>query len=275
MGFKRSGASGIGLGITRYFITQPDTHITILDVNPMTATETLNSLRSEFSSSAVSFEQCDVSCWESQAVAFKKIYSQQGRIDIVFANAGITEKGTLLPPGDSNQEPKKPDLSTLNVNLLGAIYSVQLAIYYISKNMTAISQSDGSDLSSGLIVCNASIAALCAFPISPIYAASKSGLVGLVRSLARPLSALQIRINAIAPSVIETNIAPSEDLYRSMILTPMSTAINAVAEFVSDESLTGKIAELHAEKFTFVEPPAYVDEDTRKNIEMFWSLGYA
>lgn len=60
-----------------------------------------------------------------------------------------------------------------------------------------------------------------------------------------------------------------------MILTPMSTATKAVAQFVADESLTGKIAEVHGEHVTFAEPPAYVDEDTGKNIETFWNLGYA
>lgn len=60
-----------------------------------------------------------------------------------------------------------------------------------------------------------------------------------------------------------------------MVLTPMSTAITAVTGFVDDESLTGKIAELHGEKVTFAEAPPYVDEDTGKNVENFWNLGYA
>lgn len=60
-----------------------------------------------------------------------------------------------------------------------------------------------------------------------------------------------------------------------MILTPMSTATTAVSQFVNDPSLTGKIAELHGENVTIAEPPAYVDEDTGKNIENFWRLGYA
>ena len=60
-----------------------------------------------------------------------------------------------------------------------------------------------------------------------------------------------------------------------MILTPMETAIKAVEKLVGDVSLTGKVAELHGEHATFAEPPAYVDENTKRNIEMFWNLGYA
>lgn len=55
----------------------------------------------------------------------------------------------------------------------------------------------------------------------------------------------------------------------------MSTATTAVANFVDDMSLTGKIAELHGESITFAEAPSYVDEDTGKNIENFWTLGYS
>lgn len=133
----------------------------------------------------------------------------------------------------------------------------------------------GSGLSKGSIICTASNAGIYPFPIAPLYAATKSGVIGLVRSLARPLEREQIQINALAPAVIETNIAPDSALFRSMILTPMSTATRAVAQLVGDASLTGKVLELHGEEVTFAEPPAYIDEDTGTNIEMFWKLGYA
>ncbi|KAF3400118.1 15-hydroxyprostaglandin dehydrogenase [NAD] [Penicillium rolfsii] len=264
------GASGIGLGITRNFITQPDTHIAILDVNTTSGVQVLQQLQIEFPSASVSFEQCDVSSWESQATAFEKIYAKQGRIDVVFANAGISREGNLLPSKGDN-EPMKPNLTTMNVNLVGVIYTVNLATYYMYKNAT----SDPSASSNGLIVCTASNAGLYPFPVAPLYASTKSGVIGLVRSLARRLEQDKIRINALAPAVIETNIAPSADLFKPMILTPMSTATKAVAQFVADESLNGKIAEVHGEHVTFAEPPAYVDEDTGKNIETFWNLGYA
>jgi NAD(P)-dependent dehydrogenase (short-subunit alcohol dehydrogenase family) len=119
---RLGGASGIGLGITRHFITQPDTHITILDVNATSGAQVFQQLQAEFPSASVSFEQCDVSSWDSQATAFEKIYAEQGRIDVVFANAGISKEGNLLPAkGDAG--PVKPNLTTMNVNLVGVIYS--------------------------------------------------------------------------------------------------------------------------------------------------------
>lgn len=208
------GASGIGLGITRHFITQPDTHITILDVNITSGVQVLQQLQTEYPSASVSFEECDVSSWDSQAAAFEKIYAQQGRVDIVFANAGISREGNLLPAkGDAG--PVKPNLKTLDVNLVGVIYSkrafnhagkfaniyiiaVHLATYYMHKNV----KTDPSASSNGLIVCTASNAGLYPFPVAPLYASTKSGVIGLVRSLARRLEQDKIRINALAPAVI-------------------------------------------------------------------------
>lgn len=72
----------------------------------------------------MSFVQCDVSSWESQADAFEKVYVDQGRIDIVFANAGISKEGKLIETdrAQRGEKPMKPDLGTLNVNLVGVIY---------------------------------------------------------------------------------------------------------------------------------------------------------
>ncbi|KAL4794377.1 hypothetical protein BDV19DRAFT_364919 [Aspergillus venezuelensis] len=260
------GASGIGLGITRQLAPQPNTHITVVDINATTGAPVLETLRTEFPSSSFSFQQVDVSSWESQAAVFERVIAEQGRVDVVFANAGITEKGSLLPEKDGKLT--KPELATVNVNFLGVLYSVKLALHYIAKN-EAVNGSKGS------VICTASNAGLYPFPMAPLYSATKHAVVGLVRSLARPLAKEQIQINGFAPAVVETNIAPSSDLFKTMILTPMSTVQRAAQQFVDDPSLTGKIAELHGDLVTFAEAPAYVDEDTGKNIENFWSLGYA
>ena len=121
------GASGIGHGISTYFASTEtaDTHLTILDINPTSGAEAVTTLRAAYPSASVSFEQCDVSSWESQAAAFERVYARQGRIDVVFANAGITEKGSLLPTPEEEKggAPMKPELSTLEVNLFGVVFS--------------------------------------------------------------------------------------------------------------------------------------------------------
>lgn len=78
--------------------------------------------------------------------------------------------------------------------------AVHLATYYMYKNATE----DPAASSNGLIVCTASNAGLYPFPVAPLYASTKSGVIGLVRSLARRLEQDKIRINALAPAVIGT-----------------------------------------------------------------------
>ncbi|RJE26345.1 short chain dehydrogenase reductase [Aspergillus sclerotialis] len=263
------GASGIGKALTNHLCTSPESHITILDVDTTSAQETRLSILSQHPNASISIQRCDVSSWESQALAFSRVYSAQGRIDVVFANAGITEKGTLLPV-EGEEEPIKPDTRTAEVNFWGCLYSVKLAIFYIMKNKV-----DTERNIKGSIICTASSAGLYGFHVAPLYAASKHAIVGLVRSLWRYLDQEKIQINALAPGVIETNIAPDKALFKSMHITPMATAINAVDKLLGDTSLTGRVVELHGENFSFAEQKEFADEGTKNNIEMFWKLGYA
>lgn len=60
----------------------------------------------------------------------------------------------------------------------------------------------------GSIICTASNAGLYPFPIAPLYSATKHAVVGLVRSLGRPLQEQNIQINALAPNVIRKSYLP-------------------------------------------------------------------
>lgn len=74
---------------------------------------------------------------------------------------------------------------------------------------------------------------------------------------------------------IATNLSDESALFRCLKPTPMSTLVKAVSELVSDSSLTGKVAEISGENVTWPEAPDYVDEVTKYNLEMFWTLGVA
>lgn len=113
------GASGIGLAITRHFASEGN-QVAILDLDVDAAAKVLASLKSDFPAARITFKQCDVSSWESQYAAFEEVYNQYGNIDIVIANAGITENGKLI---DFEEEtPSAPNLITLNVNLIGVLF---------------------------------------------------------------------------------------------------------------------------------------------------------
>ncbi|OAL23030.1 hypothetical protein AYO20_11092 [Fonsecaea nubica] len=261
------GASGIGLGITRSFAEQ-GAHVSVLDVNPE-GEQIVKGLSSEYPNASFSFMKADISKWDELAAVFEHIYREQGRIDVVMANAGISREPKLIV---DEETPSKPALHTVEVNLIGTIYTVKLAIHYIRKNAVV----NGATVpSKGSIICTASNAGLYAFGVAPLYAASKFGVVGLVRSLARQLEREDIQINALAPAVLETNIAPDKALFKKMIITPMSTLTRGVQQLVSNPSLTGQIAEIHGENVSLRDQTPYIDEDTGTNIETFWSLGYA
>ncbi|KAG0646832.1 15-hydroxyprostaglandin dehydrogenase [Hyphodiscus hymeniophilus] len=263
------GASGIGLAIVRFFAAQ-STKISILDICAPVAQAAVSLLRTEFPSSSFLFKKCDISNWDEQAAVFAEIYKETGRIDYVFANAGVSEIGNFLE--SSTRDPVKPTLKTVDINLVGTLYksvdwklAVKLAVHYMRKTPSQ---------RKGLIVCTASNAGLYPFSIAPMYGTSKHGVVGTVRSLAKPLESEGIRINAICPNCIATGLA-DDNLFSRMLLTPMSVAIDAVREFVTNQAMTGVTAEISGETFTIRDPPEMIDEMTRKNFDTFWNLGYA
>jgi NAD(P)-dependent dehydrogenase (short-subunit alcohol dehydrogenase family) len=72
---------------------------------------------------------------------------------------------------------------------------VKLGAHYLRKNAP-------SAASKGCIVCTASNAGIYPFPVAPLYATSKFGVIGLVRAMARVLAKENIQINALAPAVL-------------------------------------------------------------------------
>ncbi|ETN46465.1 uncharacterized protein HMPREF1541_00650 [Cyphellophora europaea CBS 101466] len=266
------GASGIGLGITNHFGSRGD-HVAILDIHASAPADLLPALSKAHANASFSYHQCDIATWASVAAAFRAVYTAHGRINVVMANAGISREESLIPATvpTPDVEPTEPGLRTMDVNLTGTLFTVKLAIHYLLLNSPAPDSN-----SRGSIVLTASNAGIYAFPVAPLYAACKAGLVNLTRSLGPALLPHQIQINALAPAVLETNIAPSKDLFKGMVLTPMSTLQKAVRLFVDEEpNRTGEVAEVHGQSVTVREVPPYVDEDSERNLRRFWNLGYA
>ncbi|MGO1544286.1 MAG: 3-oxoacyl-ACP reductase FabG [Gulosibacter sp.] len=120
--------------------------------------------------------------------AFKVVEAEYGPVEVVVANAGITKDGLLLRMNEDDFT------SVLDTNLSGAFRIIKRA----TKGMLRAKF--------GRVVLISSVVGLYGSPGQINYAASKSGLVGIARSLTRELGSRGITANVIAPGFIETEM---------------------------------------------------------------------
>ena len=113
------GASGIGLAIVRFFAAY-STNIAILDISAASAESVVSSLKTDFPSTTFVFKKCDISDWDEQKRVFGEVYKEHGSVDVVCANAGVSEITKFLAVAEG--EPEKPNLRTLDINLIGTLY---------------------------------------------------------------------------------------------------------------------------------------------------------
>lgn len=97
-------------------------NIAILDISPTNSVAILSSLSTEYPSATFSFQKCDISNWEEQATVFKNVYAKAGSVDLLCANAGVTEIGKFCEQEEEGEEPRKPSLKTVDIDLIGTLY---------------------------------------------------------------------------------------------------------------------------------------------------------
>lgn len=144
---------------------------------------------------------CDVSSTESVEACFAAVEEQFGPVEVLVANAGITKDGLLMRMSDDDLD------AVINTNLVGAVRLARRA----SKSMLRQKQ--------GRILLIGSVVGLLGSAGQTNYSASKAGLVGLARSLAREVGSRGITVNVIAPGFVETDMtaALSEERKQAII----------------------------------------------------------
>jgi 3-oxoacyl-[acyl-carrier protein] reductase len=129
-----------------------------------------------------------VTSTESIEAAFTTIEEKFGPVEVAIANAGITKDKLLVRMADEDIE------DVINTNLFGAIRVARRA----ARQMT--------QARNGRIIFISSVVALMGSAGQVNYAASKSGLVGAARSLAREIGSRGVTINVVAPGFIDTDM---------------------------------------------------------------------
>lgn len=174
----------------------------------------------------------------SKAEGCEKLFSQAqetfGAVDVLVNNAGITRDGLILRMSEESFD------EVIDTNLKGAFFCMKLAARIMMKQRY------------GRIINMSSVAGVRGNPGQINYSASKAGLIGMTKSLAKELAGRNVTVNAVAPGLIETDMTDVlSDAVKDQLVhgIPMARAgkpedvAAAVAFFASEEAgyITGQV----------------------------------
>lgn len=175
----------------------------------------------------------NVASFEETGAMFKEILKEYGRIDIVVNNAGITKDGLIMRMKESDFD------AVIDVNLKGTWNCMKHATKIMMKQKY------------GRIISMASVVGLIGNAGQTNYCASKAGIIGMTKSLAREVGSRGITVNAVAPGFIKTDMTEvlPEDIKGALLsqiplgyLGEISDIANTVLFLASDEAkyITGQ-----------------------------------
>lgn len=111
---------GIGLAISEYLASK-GLRIAMVDIDADLGRKAVLTLVNAHPDATVIFKQCDVTSWQEQERVFREVWDEFGGINIVVANAGISEGFSSMYKVEQNR-PVEPDTKVLDVNILGVVY---------------------------------------------------------------------------------------------------------------------------------------------------------
>jgi len=220
------GSRGIGFATAVKFLKEGATVI-IAANSEGSAQKAVSKLKEMYPASTIDGISPNLSSLDSVKQAYKDIASKYGRIDIVVNNAGVSES---TPFSDYTEETFN---KVMDLNVKGVFNSSRAASEYMVRQ------------GSGVILSTSSMVSITGQPSGLAYPTSKFAVNGITISLARELGPKGIRVNAVAPGIIETDMmkAVPKDVIEPLIarvplgrLGQPEDIANAYAFLASDEA---------------------------------------
>lgn len=200
--------------------------------NTQKAEETLNAVKAYGVNAQI--YQANVANYEEVEAMTKQIIKDFGHLDIIINNAGITSDNLMMRMDQDSFD------SVIDVNLKGT--------WNVCKSITRPILKQRS----GVIINLSSVVGINGNVGQVNYAASKAGVIGLTKSLAKEFASRNIRVNAVAPGYVKSDMTAklSEDITEKVLeniplgqLGEVEDIANAVAFLVSDDAryITGQV----------------------------------
>lgn len=207
-----------------------------ISLNYRTLSDAVNALKEEIESKGVKclLVSGDVSSFESCEQIAKETVENLGQIDVLVNNAGITKDGLLM-------RMKKEDFTqVIDVNLVGTFNMTRNVIPFMIKKRA------------GRIINVSSVVGITGNAGQTNYSASKAGIIGFTKSLAKEVASRNILVNAVAPGFIATDMTSvlsdtvKEGINAQIPLNRMGSAreIAKVVKFLASEDssyITGQV----------------------------------
>jgi 3-oxoacyl-[acyl-carrier protein] reductase len=212
------GAAGIGLVTAENFANE-GARVAICDVNPEAGEAAAKALGPE-----ASFGQVDVASSAAVSGWIEGVLDKYGQIDVLVNNAGITRDGLIMRMKEEDWD------AVISVNLKSAFNCIKAVSKIMVKQR------------SGRIINLASVVGVMGNPGQANYVASKAGMIGLTKTVAKELGARGITVNAVAPGFDKAKEAMLGMIPLQRAGSPQDVA-DAITFLASDQAayITGQV----------------------------------
>ena len=174
--------------------------------------------------------RCNVADTEAALAMVKEVISEYGRLDILVNNAGITRDNLIMKMSEEDFD------AVINANLKGCFNTIKAVSRQMLKQRA------------GRIINITSVSGILGNAGQANYAASKAGIIGLTKTMARELASRGITVNAVAPGFVDTDM--TQVLPDSV--KEAATAQIPLGRFGKPEDIANMVAYLASEKAAYI-----------------------